>query len=147
MGGVFVLMSLLSLIATYLHLSEQFSFIRFVMPVPYTHELLENFSLWFIPSYIFYAITGSFLVFGISKLLESINSKFLLFWGQNSLIIYCMHFIILEILIRIVCYMIIPSNAILSSLFFIVIFLATILLCNILIYLINTSVLKIFVGK
>ena len=65
----------------------------------YTHYLVPNLSevngFMLIPSYLFYTVAGSVLVFWVSQ--KIVLSGFLEFLGRTSLIIYCVHFTFLKL--------------------------------------------------
>lgn len=70
-----------------------------------------------IPAYLYYVILGSFSCFGIMKFINS--NRFLEYFGKNSLVVYCVHFIFLDISIRMMN-ILLPPNSVLSALAFIV---------------------------
>lgn len=81
-----------------------------------------------IPAYLYYVLLGSFSCFGIMKLINS--NMFLEYCGRNSLVIYCVHFIFLDVTIR-VMNMLLPPNSILKAVVF--------LLCTLTITLIGSA--------
>lgn len=79
-----------------------------------------------IPAYLFFVILGSLSCFGIMILIN--RCRPLEYFGRNSLVIYCMHFIFLGIAVKIVN-QIIPPVSILSAVLFIVCSLVFVLMC------------------
>lgn len=98
-----------------------------------------------IPAYLYYVILGSFSCFGIMKFINS--NRFLEYFGKNSLVVYCVHFIFLDISIRLM-YMLLPPNSVLSALAFIICTISlTLLGSTVFIYLTKFKPFNYLIGK
>lgn len=102
---------------------------RYLAAPSYTHYFVPNLSdvngFFMIPSYLFYTITGSIMIFWICQKLR--QSKFLEFFGKSSLIVYCVHFSFLKLFIKLLSPYYIKDNIVGSGLFFLIIAVLTLL--------------------
>ena len=73
------------------------------------------------PAYFFYTILGSRSCFGIANLIN--QSRFFEYFGKNSLVVYCIHFLLLDIYIPFLYKMINPIGILNSVLFTLIIML------------------------
>ena len=98
-----------------------------------------------IPSYIYFVILGSLSCFGIMQYIK--KCSLLEFYGRNSLVVYCMHFIFLGITVNAVN-TIIPPVSIINALLFIICSLGLVLLsCTIIIYMTKYKPFNYLIGK
>lgn len=98
-----------------------------------------------IPAYLYYVILGSFSCFGI---MQWINKCSLLeYFGRNSLVVYCMHFIFLGISLKVVNTIMPPVNIISALLFIISSLGLVLLLCSVIIYLTKYKPFNYLIGK
>lgn len=89
-----------------------------------------SFSVFMLPLHLLMAITGSFMVLRFSLLFSQL--KVLGFIGENSLVYYLTHAIILGLMVRIVStYLINPQNKIEALCFNCIVFFGTIIICSI----------------
>lgn len=98
-----------------------------------------------IPAYIYYVVLGSLSCFGIMQYIN--NNKMLEYFGRNSLVVYCIHFIFLHIFISIVCTFIQPLDTIRSVLFILTTMLLCLLACMGATYLTRFKPFNYIVGK
>lgn len=98
-----------------------------------------------IPAYLFYTVMGSLCCFGILKAIN--KCSILEYLGRNSLIIYCSHFIFLDITLPLLNSYIQPANTICALLFTIIAVVIVTLLCSILVYLTKYRPFNYLIGK
>lgn len=135
-SAVFCVMSVISFtnkyIFRFLGYFETLSFLSiFPHPVHYTHDP-DFFNVVQVPVYIIYALTGTCLIVLCSKFFLEHRTKFKVFdyLGNNSLVIYCTHFVFMGIFIDLFYPMITPNGYCSSALYFLLV-LCTTLICSV----------------
>lgn len=115
----------------------------------YTHYLDPNLSdvngLLIIPSFLFYATTGSVLIFIISKFLG--KCSILEFLGKTSLVIYCVHFVILRMVVDFVSPLFHTDSMLSAGLMFLVIAVLTVTISTGVAFVFNKKPMKYVIGK
>ena len=115
----------------------------------YTHYLSPNLSdvngFLIIPSFLFYAITGSMLVFCISKLIG--KCSILEFIGKSSLVVYCIHFLILRLVIEFVSPYFHTDSLLSAGILFLIIAIITIIISSVVALVMNKKPLIYLIGK
>lgn len=101
--------------------------------------------IWEVPIFLLSALCGTFWLLKISQLLE--KSKFLQFFGQNTLIVYGAHFILLEIIMRTLNNAIEPKGAIMTLVYMALVYILLIPSCLLTIKLFNSKYLRWTIGK
>lgn len=112
-------------------------------PVQYSHSTCITLNQ--IYKYLIFSICGSCSIITISKLIN--KSSFLEYLGQNSLIIYCLHFPFLTYTMLLANKLGTVSDNNFAIPFFIYEFVSTLILCIISIKIINTNKFKWIIGK
>lgn len=116
----------------------------FITPVVISHSCNIS-SIVQVPTYIFYVITGSLSIFGITKYIG--QNKLLEYFGRNSLTVYCVHFVILNALTLLVYEVIQPNNIIMALLFICMVFILCILSCCCICYITKFKPFNYLIGK
>lgn len=98
-----------------------------------------------IPAFIYYVVLGSLSCFGIMQYIE--KSRLLEFFGRNSLVVYCVHFVFLNIIIEIVGNIVQPSGMVNALMFIIITMGPCLLSCVAAIYLTRYRPFNFVVGK
>ena len=98
-----------------------------------------------IPAYLYYVLLGSFLCFGIMYWIN--KCSLLEYFGRNSLVVYCMHFLFLGISVKVVNTILPPVNIISALLFIISSLGLVLLLCSVIIYLTKYKPFNYLIGK
>jgi fucose 4-O-acetylase-like acetyltransferase len=112
-------------------------------PIGYSHTT-NLFSLCQIPSYMIYTFAGCVFSIELSKKLSDI--KMLSYLGKNSIIVYCAHFFVLEILVRYVNKVIMPISLINTIVFFVIVSLFSYIILMGIIKLFNIKPLNYVIG-
>lgn len=98
-----------------------------------------------LPVYVFYVITGSFAMF---YFVQKIKSLFIFsYFGRNSLVIYCVHFVLLCIFVDLMCLMITPDGYFSSFMFLFSVLFFTLLSLALIIKLLKYRPLNYLLGK
>lgn len=98
-----------------------------------------------IPAFFFYTILGSLSCFGIAKKIN--NNRILEYYGRNSLVVYCIHFFLLDIYTTILYRIISPIGIVNSSIFTLLILLLCIISCVPIISLFGNYPFNFLIGK
>ncbi len=98
-----------------------------------------------ISAYLFYTILGSLSCFGIMKSIQ--KCSLLEFFGRNSLIIYCTHFVFMDITLPILNSIIQPTSIINALLFIITAIITVIVLCSGFVFLTRYKPFNYLIGK
>lgn len=106
--------------------------------VPAITLMLININQTMIVSLVLLSITGSLVIFKISKYISS--NRILEYLGKNSLIIYCIHVPILSILVR--KYVTNGGGLIIALLF-----VTTIIICCAISFVLNLKYIRVLIGK
>ncbi len=102
-------------------------------------------SIWQLPIYVFYVLTGSFSMF---YFVQKIKPLFIFsYFGRNSLVIYCAHFVFLCVYIDMVYLMITPDDSLSSLLFLLSVMTLSLLSIQIIIRLLEYRPFKYLLGK
>ena len=102
-------------------------------------------SIYQLPIYVFYVLTGSFSMF---YFVQKIKPLFIFsYFGRNSLVIYCAHFVFLCVYIDLVYVMITPDNLLSSLLFLLSVMTLSLLSLFIIIRLLEYRPFKYLLGK
>lgn len=118
----------------------------FPHPVHYTHNP-DFFNVRQVSVYIIYALTGTCFIVLLSKLLDKTKYKIFDYLGNNSLVIYCTHFVFMGIFIDLLYPLITPIGYCSSALYFLLV-LCTTLICSVAsIELFKLKPLKFLLGK
>ena len=134
---------------TYLMLLLDIPSAQYFAAPGYTHFLTPNLNevngFILIPSYLLYTIAGSILVFWLSQKIGT--CRVLEFFGKTSLLIYCLHIVVLRFFISI-CYRYFDTNSFIGagSLFIVIAFLSLII-CAVSAWLFDKRPLKYLAGK
>lgn len=102
-------------------------------------------SIWQLPIYVFYVITGGFSMFYFVQKIKCL--VIFSYFGRNSLIIYCAHFVFLCIYIDFVYLMITPDDTLSSFFFLLSVMTLSLLSLLIIISLFEYRPLKYLLGK
>ena len=98
-----------------------------------------------IPAYLYYVILGSLTCFGIMRYIN--KCSFLEYFGRNSLVVYCMHFVFLGIAVKAINVVIDPVS-ILNAFLFIVCSLGLVLLsCTAIIFITKHKPFNYLIGN
>ena len=98
-----------------------------------------------IPAYLLITTSGCLVCFGICKYISQCN--LLEYYGSNSLVVYCSHFLLLDIFISIVNIGIYPNSVVSSIIYSMFILFLTIAACTILILLTKRKPFCYLMGK
>lgn len=98
-----------------------------------------------IPFYVLFVILGTFSCFYLAKRIK--ECRFIEYVGRNSIIIYCTHFIVLDVWLRLLTSFILPNTLIKAILFFVSVFGLTLLSCIVLIEVFNKKPFSYMLGK
>ena len=98
-----------------------------------------------IPAFLFYTITGSLSCFGIARLIN--NSIILEYFGKNSLVVYCIHFLFLDIYIKLISVFLLPSGFFNALIFTLIVLLMTLISCIPVIKLLQYKPFSFIIGK
>lgn len=112
-------------------------------PLGFSHTVNVN-SLWQIFAYLFYSITGSLFVILLSKYIN--KSVVLEYFGKNSIIIYCTHFVFINMYAR-TFDKLYGDIMILNVLYFVLIIVFTILSTVLMVKLFNYKPFSYLIGK
>ncbi len=102
--------------------------IHYFAPPSYSHNLVMGEGIWalgLVPAYIFYCTTGSLLIIWISKKIG--KNCWIESLGQQTLVIYCVHFTILKALINVFGKLLNPESIPMCGIYFILTAFCTIL--------------------
>ena len=115
--------------------------------VPGISQKLLNVNNTMVTSLIVLSLSGSLLLFSISKKINT--NKLLEYLGKNSLVIYCVHGTILQIAIRRVGGAILQFNnsEITCAMSILIAFIVTIAISCFIAYILNQKYIKILIGK
>ena len=98
-----------------------------------------------IPAYLYYVILGSLTCFGLIRYIE--KCALLEYFGRNSLVIYCMHFLFISFAINIVKSLLLPISFP-GTIVFVICSLGIVLLsCSVIIYLSKYKPFSFLIGK
>lgn len=98
-----------------------------------------------VPAYIYYVVLGSFLCFGLMQYIN--RCKLLEYFGRNSLVVYCVHFIFLGIYISIINSIIQPVDLITAIIFIATVMILCILSCSLVIFITKYKPFNYIIGK
>ena len=112
-------------------------------PVPYTHTT-DIQSLAQIPAYLLYSVSGTCFIVLLSK---SVSLRFLTYIGKNSLTYYCMHFILMTIVISVIHKWLDPISYTAAIAYFVCVFVLTVILCSMTSQILNKKPINVLLGK
>lgn len=98
-----------------------------------------------IPAYLYYVVLGSLLCFGIMQYIE--KNRILEYFGRNSLVVYCVHFIFLELYVGIINSIVPPVGMLNAILFITIVFILSLLSCSVVIFIMRYKPLNYLIGK
>lgn len=98
-----------------------------------------------VPAFLLYAITGSLSCFGIARLIN--KSSILEYFGKNSLVVYCIHFLFLDIYITLISSFLLPLGIINAILFTFIALIMTLISCIPFIKLLQYKPFSFIIGK
>lgn len=98
-----------------------------------------------IPAYLYYVILGSFACFGLMQYLK--KSSVMEYFGKNSLVVYCSHFIFLNIFVELVNKYIPPVNIIGAIIYTVLALIFCLLSCFALVYFTRFKPFNYLIGK
>lgn len=98
-----------------------------------------------VPAYLYYVILGSFTLFGIMQKLNT--CKLLDYFGRNSLVVYCIHFIFLELYIPLIIHIIIPNGLVNAIIYIVIVLTLTLASCVPVIKLLSYKPFSFLIGK
>lgn len=102
-------------------------------------------SLVQIPAYIYYVILGSLSCFGIMQYIG--NCRFLEYFGLNSLVVYCVHFVFLALLVEFIGSIISPDNIVSALVYTILTLFSCLLSCVVVIQITKHKPFNFLIGK
>ena len=102
-------------------------------------------TLYQLPVYIFYVITGSFTMFYFVQNIKPLS--LLSYFGKNSLVVYCAHFVFLCIFIDLIYLFLIPNSCFSSLGFLLSVLSLTLLSCSLIIKLLSYKPFSYILGK
>ena len=100
--------------------------IQYISPPSYTHNLILETGtniLGLIPSFLVYCILGTILIIYLSKIIN--QSKLLELFGRHTLSIYCIHFVVMQLVIQETSRYLVPITSFTSFLFFFIVSILT----------------------
>lgn len=84
-------------------------------------------SVYQIPAFLYFTIFGSLSCFSLCKILK--NSNFFEYFGKHSMVVYCVHFLFLELFVDIISIVVYPSGLIHAAIFTFLVLMLTIGAC------------------
>lgn len=135
--------------ATYLMTLLEIPNANYIAAPSYTHYLVPHLAdvngFLLIPSYLFYTVAGSVMVFGLSQYIA--KNSLLEFLGRTSLTIYCIHFTFLILFVRLLSCFIPYENLLGAGVIFFAIAITTITSSAFVAWIFEKKPLKYFIGK
>lgn len=98
-----------------------------------------------IPAYLYYVILGSFVCFGLMQYLK--KCSVMEYLGKNSLVVYCAHFVFLNLFVELVNEIISPDNIFSAVLYTVLVLILCLLSCFAVIYLTRFKPFRCLIGK
>lgn len=100
-----------------------------------------NFSVWQMPLHLLLAITGTMFILYVSKIIN--HCSFLESVGRSSLIFYLFHIDVLRVCIPLIArYFVVPTTTATVLMFDVLAFVATTIICCLISYAINNTILR-----
>ena len=135
--------------ATYLMVLLKIPYAEYISAPNYTHYLVPNLrdvnGFLLIPSYLFYTVTGSVLVFWLSQKMR--ENRYLEYYGKTSLTIYCVHFTFLVMYTKLFSVLIPHDGFVGAGLLFTAIGAATLLSSAIMSWVFDKKPMRYLIGK
>ncbi len=116
----------------------------FITPVGLSHGTNIH-SILQIPTYLFYVILGSFSFFGLMKYVKKCD--ILKYFGENSLVVYCSHFIILNAIVLLLIPVYTPDSLVKAIIYTVVVFVSCLFFCSVLIWITKKKPFNYLIGK
>ena len=116
----------------------------FITPIVLSHGANIH-SVLQISTYLYYVILGSFSFFGLVQLIKKCD--FLKYFGENSLVVYCSHFIILYALILIITPVFTPNTLVKAIIYTVGVFVSCLFFCSVLIWITKKRPYNYLIGK
>lgn len=98
-----------------------------------------------VPAFLFYTITGSLSCFGLARLIN--KSLILEYFGKNSLVVYCIHFIFLDIYLTLISKFLLPFGVVNALLFTLLVLILTLISCIPIVKLLQYKPFSFMIGK